>query len=220
MASSVLISAAELATEEIRSRIVRGDLRPGDRIQADDISRELGISRTPVRDALQELRTEGLVEIRARVGAFVRRITHREITEVYALKLAVEPLASQWAAEFGTDDQFRELKAAMDGLERAAEEGDIDDAVLSVDAIHDRLFEMTKSEVMVDVYRVFRARVRVLRQMNLRQEGRLKVSAAQHRRIVQAVLDREPVEARTAMTEHLQDAVGAVTKVLSSGTAP
>lgn len=218
MASSVLISAAELAAEEIRERILRGDLRPGDRINADDISRELGISRTPVRDALQELRTEGLVEIRARVGAFVRRITHREITEVYALKLAVEPLASQWAAEFGTEDQLSLLEAAMNGLDQAARDGDVDGAVLSVDAIHDLLFEMTKSEVMVDVYRVFRARVRVLRQMNLRQKGRLTVSAEQHRRIVQAVLDREPVEARTAMAEHLENAVSAVTKVLSNST--
>ncbi|WP_299168993.1 GntR family transcriptional regulator [uncultured Arthrobacter sp.] len=215
MQTNLLLSAAELAAREIRDRIRAGDLKPGERISSDEISQQLGISKTPVRDALQNLRQEGLVEIQARVGAFVRQITMREIKEVYSLKSAVEPLAAAWAAEHGTLADRQRLSVAMTNLELAAAEDNVDGGVESVDAIHDLIFDMADSEVMRDVYRVFRARVRTLRQINLAQPGRLSVSAQHHRKIVDAICAGDPAAA-AAMAEHLADATEAVKNVLTT----
>jgi DNA-binding GntR family transcriptional regulator len=209
-----LLSATDLATEEIRDYIHSGKLEPGDRIRADELAEQLGISRTPVRDALQVLRTEGLVEILPRVGVFVRRITPSEIEEVYALKLAVEPLAASWAAQRGSTSAKVKLQGLLDGLHAAAEERDIRRAAETVDQIHNEIFTLAGSEVFSDVYRVFHARVKILRQFNMSQPGRLQISRHQHSEIVEAIVSGDGEWAAKTMTAHLMDAAASAHKTL------
>lgn len=215
MVVHVLLSASELAAEEIRSQIRSGQIKAGERINGDAIARDLGISKTPVRDALQTLRAEGLVEIQARVGAFVRHISPRELSEVYALKSTVEPLAASWAAEHGSEQDKERLEQVMARFETAAAAADTEACVECVDEIHDLIFDMSDSEVMVEVYRVFRARVKRLRHLNLSQEGRLALSVEQHRNIVDAICSGNPTKSAKAMSDHIRNASQAAKKLLA-----
>lgn len=211
---NILLSATELAASEIRSRIAAGTLTPGDRVNGDEIGKDLGISRTPIRDALQRLQTEGLVEIQPRVGAFVREITSKEVFEVYTLKIAIEPLAAEWAAELGTASERAKLQSELKGLQSAAVNNSVEEAVQRVDAIHDLIFAMTQSQVLVDVYNIFRGRVRMLRQLNLAKVGRIKVSAEQHARIVTAITQGKKQKAKEAMLVHLKNAGDSVQSII------
>ena len=208
------MSAAQLAIEEIRDLIESGALAPGARINAEELAESLGISRTPVRDALQTLRTEGLVEIFPRRGIFVRRISKQEVQDVYAIKTAIEPLAAAWAAERGSEADRQTLAALLQQLQAAGAEEDVFACARVVDTIHTHLFSMAESEVLSDVYRVFQTRVKLLRHLNMGQPGRLKVSIDQHSSVVNHVVNREPEAAQKIMQQHMVDASESVQNIV------
>ncbi|WP_239123827.1 GntR family transcriptional regulator, partial [Sphaerisporangium siamense] len=93
-----ILSAKDVVAEEIRALIYNGTMASGARISTDELAERFGVSRTPVRDALQQLSVEGLVTITPRVGVFVREISPQEITDVYQIKTALEPMMAAWAA--------------------------------------------------------------------------------------------------------------------------
>ena len=205
-----LLSASQMAAEELRDLIQAGALQPGQRVNADELAESLSISRTPVRDALQDLRTEGLVEILPRRGIFVRRISRDEVQDVYAIKTAIEPVAAAWAAERADNSERDQLKIHMLAFEEAGRDEDLRRCAEQVDAIHSQLFAMAHSEVLSDVYRVFHTRVRLLRSLNMGQPGRLTASLDQHRRVVDHVVAQEPQAARDVMLQHMFDASASV----------
>lgn len=210
MTRGPLISASQLAAEEIRDLIESGTLEPGARVNAEELAESLQISRTPVRDALQDLKTEGLVEILPRRGIFVRRISRDEVHDVYEIKLSIEPVAAGWAAERGDDADREKLTSLVEELTASATTSDVKSCAGWVDEIHNLLFQMARSDVLSDVYRVFHARVKLLRHLNMGQPGRLEASVEQHRTVVQHVVKGESREARDAMHRHMLDAATSV----------
>ncbi|MCD4525266.1 GntR family transcriptional regulator [Nocardioides sp. cx-173] len=212
-------SATEVAGEMLRELIGSGALGPGDRLNVDELGHQLGVSRTPVRDALHQLRTEGLVDIQPRKGVFVRRITAQEVAEIYAIKEAVEPLAADWAARRATADQKARLEGLLAALRAAGDANDVPAAAASVEQIHVALFECAGSSVLSDVYQVFSGRARTLRQLNMAQEGRLTTSVRQHEEIVGLVLAGEAEAARSAMAGHMADAAQSAMRVAAEGDA-
>lgn len=209
-----VLSATEMAAAMVRELIEAGELLPGQRLNADELGERLGVSRTPIRDALHRLRTEGLVEIKPRKGVFVRTISVQEIEEVYTIKAAVEPIAAAWAASRGEGPARDKLRGSMDALKDAAGANDIPAAARSVGSIHRLIFEMAQSSVLLDVYKVFDARVRLLRQLNMAQPGRLETSVRQHEEIVDLVNSGDPDKAAEAMARHMTDASSSVMRLV------
>jgi DNA-binding GntR family transcriptional regulator len=210
-----LLSASEVAMGMIRDLIESGELGPGARLNADELGERLGVSRTPVRDALQILRSEGLVDIQPRRGVFVRDISAEEIDEVYTLKASVEPIAAEWAAVRGADAAKSELSALVEKLAAAGSSGDIRLAAEIVDDIHDLIFDMAQSAVLHDVYGVLHGRVKWLRHLNMGQPGRLDVSVQHHSNIASLIIAGDGPAARKAMAEHMEDARASVRTVAS-----
>jgi DNA-binding GntR family transcriptional regulator len=208
------MSATQLAADEIRDLIESGDLESGARIKVDELAAKLGISRTPVRDALQQLKTEGIVDVFPRKGVVVRTISVEEIREVYAIKIAIEPVAASWAAERGNETDREHLESLLDELKRHAASGDVVMCARIVDKLHSQLFLMSSSEVLQEVYRVLRGRVRLLRHRNMGQPGRLDVSVRQHSEIVRSVIDRQAGAAEAAMRRHMTDAAASVENIV------
>lgn len=208
MATRELLSASDLVTGEIRDDIESGALKPGDRVSSDKLAAELGVSRTPIREALQRLRSEGLVTIVPRVGVFVRPISKSEVEEVYSLKVAVEPLAASRAALRGGSDPERNgrLRRTLDQLREAGRNNNVNEAAQLVDEIHNEIFVLADSDVFSEVYRVFHARVKVLRVLNMSQPGRLTVSVDHHAEVIDAIVEGRADAAAAAMVGHLTDA--------------
>jgi DNA-binding GntR family transcriptional regulator len=212
-------SATDHAREMVRELIESGELKPGEKLNPDDLAARLNVSRTPVRDALHQLQNEGLVDIRPRHGVFVRNITTREIEEVYALKAAIEPLAARWATVHGDSEQKAQLAAHFKALSKAGAARNLPLAADQVGHIHDLLMQMSGSAVLQDVYRVFQGRVRMLRHINMAQPGRLATSVAQHRAIVERIVAGDEKRAEEAMRDHMTDALRSVRAALDTPAA-
>jgi DNA-binding GntR family transcriptional regulator len=107
---------SDIAYDYIRKSILNGTFRPGQALLTNDLSGEIGVSRTPVRDALRQLEADGLVTIRAHRGASVKSMEFKEYREMCGLRLALETHAASEAAENRTGDELREMKQALEAM--------------------------------------------------------------------------------------------------------
>jgi len=124
--------AGNLIAHEIRRAIVEGRVEPGDVLREEQLARELGTSRTPVREALIELRNEGLVEATATRRAVVRAYDASELHDIYALRAVLEGHAARLAAERATDATIRRLEASLDRFrELSTHDGDALNALVA-----------------------------------------------------------------------------------------
>ncbi|WP_271218904.1 GntR family transcriptional regulator [Streptosporangium carneum] len=197
-----ILSAKDVVAEEIRALIYNGTMASGERISTDDLAERFGVSRTPVRDALQQLSVEGLVTITPRVGVFVREISPQEISDVYQIKSALEPMMAAWAAVRGTVEQRSALLRSVTDLERVAEAEDVPTYVRMIEERHEEMLTMAGSGGLRDALGVLDGRVRLLRFRNLSQPGSLAESVAGHRAVAEAIAAGDPQAAYNAMQAH------------------
>jgi DNA-binding GntR family transcriptional regulator len=209
-----LSSAKELATERIREMINSGLLAPGDRMGIEELARELGISRTPIREAFWALSAEGLVTITPRVGVFVREIDWQEIFDVYDIKSQLEPLMARWAIERSTEHERQEFASSFELLEHAYREG-LEPYVECVVVRRESLLSMARSPVLVDALSVIDGRVQLLRRRNLSRPDSMKASLQQHRAIAEAVAEADADAGYARMQEHMIDAGRRIRELLS-----
>jgi DNA-binding GntR family transcriptional regulator len=204
--TSELLSAKAYAIKRIRSMIHGGAFDDDEKLSIIALSQTLGISRTPVRDALWQLAAEGLVTVSPRVGAFLRHVTPREAQDIYSLKSAVEPLMVGWAAERAPEPVRRAYRQKVAELEQIAHEDDIERYVACLEQCRASLMAMADSPPVVDILSVIDGRVRLLRLRNLSQPGQLVVSAQEHVEVAEAIASGDATAATAAMAAHMRDA--------------
>ena len=212
-------SAKDSIAEEIRKLIYRGDLAPGARISLDDLTQRFGLSRTPVRDAIMELRGEGLTDVRPRVGVFVRIISDQEALDVYRIKASLEPLAAGLAAERGAEtDRIRFFRSGSKLVE-AAEERDIDRYISLLEERRDTMFALADSQPIRDAFSLLDGRVRLLRFRNLSEPSHLEKSARENLRVAEAIMQGDAAGARSLAALHGLEAVERVEALLREDRA-
>jgi DNA-binding GntR family transcriptional regulator len=118
------VSLRTRVVEEVKERIISGDLPVGARLHERNLSKELGVSRVPLREAILTLAGQGLVEIRPRIGAFVKPMTKAYVEDLFAVRLALEPLAASLAAQNRTDEHLAELDRLLREEQAALAAGD------------------------------------------------------------------------------------------------
>jgi GntR family transcriptional regulator, rspAB operon transcriptional repressor len=213
VAREELLSAKAFAVKHIRAMIHAGDFDEDGRLSIATLADQLGVSRTPVRDALWQLASEGLVTVSPRIGAFLRKVTPEEATDIYRIKAAIEPLVAGWAAERASRSQRETHQRLVADLEAIAHRGDVDAYVGQLERCREVLVEMAASPPAAETLSVVDGRVRLLRFKNLSQPGQLTVSAAQHRVIAEAVAAGDSTGAMRAMEEHMLDALRRVLRL-------
>jgi DNA-binding GntR family transcriptional regulator len=115
---------ADLVHEELRARLLRGDLQPGDRVPIAAVARELGVSQIPVREGVKRLEAEGLLAFETHKGAVVPRLAASDVEETFAIRAELEGLAVRRAAAEITPERLAELRAILDDMAEAAAAGD------------------------------------------------------------------------------------------------
>jgi len=118
-------SLREAALSAIRQAISRGDLKPGQRLVESDVAEQMGISRAPVREALRQLETEGLVVSEPHRGTFVTEVSATDLWEIYTLRAAIEGLAVRLVTEKASAEMLAQLQQAVADMAQAAREGDL-----------------------------------------------------------------------------------------------
>lgn len=193
-------------TNVLRKAIVSGEFELGEKLSETALAQKLGISRTPVREALKQLQQEGLVEIIPRVGTCVTKPTEKEIIELFKLKESLEGLAAGLMAERGDIPEQTELVKAMKNMEESVKKGQIDGYVEANDRFHDAILKGSGNSKLLYHFNLLINQLPYKRfvYLTLGQPQRLQKSIAEHRGIVEAIQRQDVPLAEQLMREHVK----------------
>jgi DNA-binding GntR family transcriptional regulator len=196
-----IVSIADQVYAVLRDRIVHGELEAGSRLHQANISAELGVSRTPVREALARLTAEGLVQLLPNRGARVAEVTLDDMRTSYEARLGVEPLAARFAAERRRPEDLERIRAALSQQTQAGNAREIYEAMR---AFHLTLVEAAQNPTLARFAESLWAG-RVGLQVVVRQAGEaaLAADADEHEAILAAVERRDGAEAERLMHGHI-----------------
>lgn len=211
-----LVSAKEWAEEQIRGLIHTGELVADERVAIGVLAERLGISRTPVRDALWHLEREGLVTINPRVGVYVRRLTRVEAEDIFRLKVEIEPLMARWAAERGAASERSAYRDMVEDLRAAAAAGEPGRYIAGVETCRRRLAVLAGSSAAGDALGAIDGRVRLIRYRNLSRPGVPVISVREHVRIADAIARGDGDGAHRAMRKHMLAASARIIRVMDA----
>jgi DNA-binding GntR family transcriptional regulator len=197
----------EEVAELLRQRIFSRVLEPGSWIDELRLAQELGISRTPLREALKVLAAEGLVTMKVRRGAYVTEVSEQDLRDVYHLLALLESDAAAVVATTATQAQLSELQALHQELENAVTDRDRFFAIN--ERFHMRLLALANNRWRDQMVGDLRKVMKLNRHNSLFKNGRLQESLAEHRAIVAALVARQASEAAERMREHFANGLQA-----------
>jgi GntR family transcriptional regulator, rspAB operon transcriptional repressor len=197
----------------LRQAIVRGDLRPGQRLSENALAADLGVSRTPVREALARLRDDRLVEIVPQLGTFVSRISPEAVADAQFIREALECAAVRRAAQLASEDDIARLGENLDGQERAGAANDYDAFYLLDDDFHRRLCDLSGRLAVWAVSERAKSHLNRVRRLSLGMPDYLPEMIDEHRSVVSAIADRDPDLAESELRHHLRMVLREVPKL-------
>ena len=207
------ISLANQVYEQLEKKILDGTYKIGEIISEKRLSEELGVSRTPIREAMSRLTEADLIKD-SPSGTVVMGITPKDIRDAYEVKLRLEGTAVRWAAENMTDEQLRELQDIVDQQEFYAKKEDFD-KVRDLDTdFHDLIYGNCGSTVLRRVLSPIHHKLFKYRKQSLQLESRLDNSIEEHQAICQALKERDPDKAEKLIMHHIRSSRSQVEKVL------
>ncbi len=195
----------EMVFEALMDAIMLGQLSPGERLLEVQLADEMGVSRTPVREAIRRLELEGFVVMVPRKGAYVAGLSIQDVESVYEIRTALECLAVDLAAKRMTDEDLTELEALSDELHDTWQSGNVENWAILDSHFHESLYKFSRNErlglVMANIMeQLSRYRIICLANASVREN-----SLAEHRKLITALKARDCEAAKIAATEHIQN---------------
>lgn len=203
----------EEVAELLRSRIFAHELPPGSWIDEQAIAEQLGISRTPMREALKVLASEGLVVLKPRRGCYVAELSEQDLDEVFPVMALLESRCAFEAARKATDEDIVRLEALHQDLETHAASGDADKFFAANDAFHGALQDIAGNGWLKHLIDDTRKVIKLTRRHSLQLEGRVGQSLAEHREIMAALRAKNPDLTAQRMHDHLLSGRQALAKL-------
>lgn len=202
----------EVVCETLRQAIRDGVFKPGERLMEVPLAEELGVSRTPVREAIRKLELEGFVVMIPHRGTYVADISLKDVTQVFEIRSALEELAAQLAAERITPDEIEFLERMLVEISTFMEEKNMDKVVEADINFHEVLYKASRNERLVEIIHNLREQTLRFRTMSMNQPGRLVKTWEEHRLLVEAIADRNPAQAREIARIHMEHSEQALLK--------
>lgn len=190
---------------KIREDILKGKYRQNEAMKELQISKELGVSRTPVREALRQLELEGLVTIIPNKGAVVSGVSAKDIEDIYAIRSLIEGLSAKWAAENIGEAQLNELEEIVYLSEFHLKKGHIEQLYELDNKFHEMLYEASGSKILRHVLSDFHHYVQRVRKTSLAEPERAEKSIAEHKAILEALRSKDSEAARGLTNVHVQN---------------
>jgi DNA-binding GntR family transcriptional regulator len=195
-------SLCQQAGDLLRKRIFSHDLLPGQRLDEAALAADLGISRTPLREALKILSAEGLVHIKPRRGCFVAELSQDDLEEIFPIMAMLEGRVAYEAALKARPEDLKRLDVLHEKLEKHAAARDVDRYYEVNYLFHDALQELAGNRWLQHMIGDLRKLLRLSRHRSLRLEGRQQESLAEHRAIMAALAERDASTTMQRMREH------------------
>ena len=194
-------TAVDAVYEVLRRSILDGELPPGHRLRSDVLANELKVSRTPVREELRKLETEGLVDA-SRSGLVVRQSSEEDLVEIFYLREALEGMAARLAAENATRAEIDELHALFEDMEAVAARGDIALVRKLTGEFHLLVCRASHNKRLIQSLQGLLDHVRQAQSSTLYMPGRPADALKEHRALLRAIEKRDPDLAETLARQH------------------
>ncbi|MGM0378780.1 MAG: GntR family transcriptional regulator [Bacillota bacterium] len=207
-------SLTTLIFDRVRDEIINGDYNPGDKLIENRLAKELGVSRTPVREALKQLELDGLVESIPNRGVIVKGISDQDIYDIYTVRISIETIAARWAVERMTEKDLEELEEIYDLMEFFTSKGNAKRIFELNTEFHEKIYSSTKSRFLENILRDFQLFIKSTRLESLKTEGRLDKALKEHKEILNALKDRDADRACKYIRQHIETARKNVNKIL------
>ena len=194
----------------LRQAILRGELQPGERLLEIHLADKLGVSRTPIREAIRKLELEGLVFMIPRKGAVVAEITEKSLRDVLEVRRALEELAMKLACEKILDEEIEELKVAAKEFEDELKTGDVTVYAEADVKFHDIIYRTTDNQRLIQLLYNLREQMYRYRVEYLKRDDSHDTLLAEHQYIIETLEKRNADEAIKAICAHIDNQVTAV----------
>lgn len=198
----------------LRDAILKGEFKPGDRLMEIHLAQKLGVSRTPVREAIRMLELEGLVVMIPRKGAQVAKMTEKDLRDVLEVRDALDALAVSCACKRMTSDFITKLQTAMDAFEEATKSGNIRNIVETDEAFHDVIYAQTDNPKLQNIINSAREQMYRFRYEYVKDSSVYPQLIAEHRGIVEGFEKKDEEHLKEIMHTHLKNQINTVLMVI------
>ena len=197
----------------IREDILNGKYQANEELKEKNIGEELGVSRTPVREALRQLELEGLVHIIPNKGAFVENVTLKDIKDIYEIRTLLEGLCARWAAANITKEQLEELEETVFLSDFHYSKENWDQILVLDNRFHEIVYEACGSKELTRVLRDYHHYLQRIRRITLEQKERARASTDEHRAIAEALKARDAATAEECAKLHIKNTISNMDKI-------
>lgn len=189
----------------LRQAILKGELAPGERLMEIQLAEKLGVSRTPIREAIRKLELEGLVLMIPRKGAEVAKISEKSLRDVLEVRRSLEDLAIELACERMSEQEMVQLQAAQKAFKEAIARGNAMEIAQTDEHFHDVIYLGTYNDKLVQMLNNLREQMYRYRLEYIKDEEKRQILVLEHAHILEALESRNMQEARKAAREHIDN---------------
>ena len=189
----------------LRQAILKGELAPGERLMEIQLAEKLGVSRTPIREAIRKLELEGLVLMIPRKGAEVARISEKSLKDVLEVRRSLEELAIELACQRMADDDILELKKTQEEFRRAVRTADAMTIAETDEHYHDIIYNGTGNSRLIQILYNLREQMYRYRLEYIKDADKRQILVVEHDQILKAIQNRHVAEAKAAIREHIDN---------------
>ncbi len=204
----------EAVCETLRDAIRKGILEPGERLMEVQLAEELGISRTPVREAIRKLEQEGYVIMMPRRGTYVSDISTNDVKEIFEIRSALESLATGLAARRIEPDELETLQNLLIEIEGYIAKNDMEKIVETDIKFHGLLYQVSRNERLVNIINNLKEQLARFRTLSMSYPGRLQETLEEHSEMVEAIANGDVSAARDAAEHHMERAEKTLLKAM------
>lgn len=202
----------------LRKAILKGELKPGERLMEIALAERLGVSRTPVREAMRKLELEGLVVMIPRRGAQVANITEKDLNDVLEVRIALENLSIENACMRMTEEQLEELWNAAKNFEATMAEGNLVKLAEADVAFHEVIYKSSDNRRLNQVLNNLREQIYRYRVEYLKDEETRKLLVKEHKEIYEAIKKRDVKSAKEISYQHIENQREAIIRSIREET--
>ena len=198
----------------LRKAILRGELKPGERLMEIQLANKLGVSRTPIREAIRKLELEGLVLMIPRKGAEVAQITEKNMQDVLEVRKALEELSVQLACERITPEQVEEMKMAAEDFRKVLKSGDVTKIAEADVQFHDIIFAATNNQRLITLLNNLREQMYRYRVEYLKNPSNHEQLLREHEAIYRGIMEKDKDVVTEMIRKHISNQVDVVKNII------
>lgn len=194
----------DIVFENLRNAILEGDLKAGKRLMEVQLAEQLGVSRTPIREAIRKLELEGLVVMLPRKGAYVANMSFKDLIDVLEIRASLEGLAAYLASERHREEDIAELERVANEFEKSVRETDIDNVLKKDIEFHEKIFSMANNKKLYQLINSLWEQVHRFRMTYVSDYEASLSLVDEHNKILEAIKCGDSELAKKYATEHIE----------------